>query len=120
MTSMEALSILYNHRAVQFDADMVEAFIKVVGVYPPGSLVELASGEVGIVVNTLHSRLRPNLMLQLDRDKKPTTNQIIDMSHPDHQSLTIVRSLPNDAYGLNMPSIIKQLQAQAHGSQPGL
>src|SRR5690606_33718836 len=63
---------LYEQRGRLFQAELVEQFIQACGIYPTGTLVELSSGEVGVVVE-VHSlkRLRPRIMLLLDRDKAP-------------------------------------------------
>lgn len=72
LTHHAAINDLYHGRNEMFQADLVEQFIQCLGVYPTGSLVELTSGEVGIVVaeNRLR-RLRPRLMLLLKPDKEP-------------------------------------------------
>jgi HD-GYP domain-containing protein (c-di-GMP phosphodiesterase class II) len=44
-----ALKELYLMRAKGLDGAMVEQFIKVAGVYPPGTLVKLANGELAVV-----------------------------------------------------------------------
>jgi len=77
-----AINDLYHGRDALFQTDLVEQFIQCLGVYPTGSLVELTSGEVGIVVaeNRLR-RLRPKLMLLLDMKKEPyDSNPICDLT----------------------------------------
>ncbi len=44
-----ALRTLYNE-ADKYGRDLTLAFIKAIGVYPPGSAVELANGEIAVVV----------------------------------------------------------------------
>lgn len=44
-----ALKELYLQRGKALDGAMVEQFIKVAGVYPPGTLVRLANGELAVV-----------------------------------------------------------------------
>ncbi|KFL36816.1 hypothetical protein N788_04160 [Arenimonas donghaensis DSM 18148 = HO3-R19] len=69
-----ALQALYRARDRMFQAEVVEQFLQCLGVYPTGSLVELNTGEVGVVMaQNQVRRLRPRLMLLLDRDKKPYT-----------------------------------------------
>ena len=48
-----ALKEIYLQRGKQLDSQMTEMLIKVVGVYPPGSYVRLANGEIAVV--TRHS-----------------------------------------------------------------
>ncbi len=44
-----ALKEIYLRRGKQLDSDMADTLIKVVGVFPPGSYVRLANGEVAVV-----------------------------------------------------------------------
>jgi HD-GYP domain-containing protein (c-di-GMP phosphodiesterase class II) len=56
---------------VAFPAQLVELFIQAVGVFPTGTLVELNTGEVGVVTGqNRFRRLRPEVMLILDANKK--------------------------------------------------
>lgn len=66
----DAIRVLYRNRGRQFDADMVEAFIRMVGIYPPGTLVELNSGEVALIV-TVHpgKKLKPRIEILMDANK---------------------------------------------------
>ncbi len=62
-----ALNHLYNARNVQFDGPLVEQFVQCIGIFPVGALVELNSGEVGIVIaQNLVRRLLPKVMVVLD------------------------------------------------------
>jgi len=62
-----ALNILYNGRDTQFDRPLVEQFIQCIGIYPVGALVEMNSGEIGIVIaQNLVRRLQPRVMVVLD------------------------------------------------------
>ncbi len=62
-----ALSYLYKERGTGFHADLIEQFIQCVGVFPVGSVVELNSGELGIVLTqNLVRRLKPRVMVVLD------------------------------------------------------
>src|SRR5207342_2969266 len=67
MTPANALSILYKGRGTLFHPALVEQFIQCVGVFPVGSVVELNSGEIGIVVaqNEVR-RLQPRVMVVQD------------------------------------------------------
>lgn len=103
----QAVMELYNARDSLFQADLVEQFIQTCGVYPTGSLVELSDGRVG-VVTAVHElkRLRPNVMLLLDADKKPLREFVpIDLGQlgPDENGvlLTVRRGLPEGAHGVD-------------------
>jgi HD-GYP domain-containing protein (c-di-GMP phosphodiesterase class II) len=62
-----ALSMLYKWRGTLFDPTLVEQFIRCIGIFPLGSLVELNSGEVGIVITqNTEKRLQPRVMVIRD------------------------------------------------------
>jgi putative nucleotidyltransferase with HDIG domain len=68
----EALKCLYSWREYLFDPLLVEKFIQCIGIYPLGSVVELHSGHIGIVIASQPDiRLFPKVMLILDEDRKP-------------------------------------------------
>ena len=68
----EALKCLYSWRECLFDPLLVEKFIQCIGIYPLGSVVELRSGHIGIVISSQPDmRLFPKVMLILDADGKP-------------------------------------------------
>jgi HD-GYP domain-containing protein (c-di-GMP phosphodiesterase class II) len=91
-----------------FQAEMIERFIRVVGIFPTATLVELNSGEVAIVVeqNPLR-RLRPRLMLVLDESKQLRSEfPVIDLAEVPGQAsepgaLWIVQGLQPGAYGID-------------------
>lgn len=103
----QAVSELYERRGSLFQAELVEQFIQSCGIYPTGSLVELSSGEVGVVteVHTL-KRLRPKLMLLLDADKAPLKQFVeLDMgavARDAHGEPLVVKcGLAPGAYGID-------------------
>ena len=77
-----ALSMLYKWRGTFFDAYLVEQFIRFVGIFPLGSVVELNSGEVGIVITqNLEKRLQPRVMVIRDAAGNPLKPQkLVDLS----------------------------------------
>ncbi len=62
-----ALSMLYKWRGALYDAALVEQFIRCIGIFPLGSVVELNSGETGIVIaQNTEKRLQPRVMVIRD------------------------------------------------------
>ncbi len=62
-----ALSMLYKWRGTLFDATLIEQFIRFIGIFPLGSVVEFNSGEIGIVIaQNLQKRLQPRVMVIRD------------------------------------------------------
>lgn len=67
-----ALNALYKGRGTLYEAALVEQFIQCIGVFPVGGVVELNTGEIGIVVaqNPLR-RLLPRVMVVQDAKGDP-------------------------------------------------
>jgi HD-GYP domain-containing protein (c-di-GMP phosphodiesterase class II) len=73
-----ALSMIYGWRDTQFDGPLVEQFIQCIGIFPVGAIVELNSGEMGIVIaQNLARRLQPRVMVVLDAKGNRKTPQVI-------------------------------------------
>jgi cyclic di-GMP phosphodiesterase len=81
LSPSSALSYLYKERGTGFHPDLVEQFIQCVGAFPVGSVVELNSGEVGIVITqNLVRRLKPRVMVVLDAKGNPMhPHKILDL-----------------------------------------
>ncbi len=80
MSQTEAIGELYQARGKQFDEDLVVSFIDAIGVFPPGSLVEMTNGEVGIVLCASKEKLKPKVILILDKIKDAAAQQVVDLS----------------------------------------
>jgi len=81
-TTVEAMRIIYKEKGTHFDEQLTLKFLKIIGLYPAGSIVELHSGEVGMVVEG-NSRYRhlPKVMMMRDEDKNPLEETyILDLS----------------------------------------
>lgn len=106
-----AIKQLYDWKDIYFQGELVEEFIQAIGIYPAGTLIELSSGEVAVVVaETSSRRLRPQVILLLDRDKQPLDDiDFIDLLEvtqtEDGRPLDIVKSLQPNVYGIDMSAI---------------
>lgn len=80
MTPYEALSHMYVTQPQKYDATLLRLLIKSLGVYPPGSIVQLSDGNFGIVltVNPLKPLL-PYVMLYAPKVARETP-VIMDLS----------------------------------------
>lgn len=84
-THMEAITILNKAAAKQqIDSPLTMGFVSTLGVFPAGSIVELSSGEIAIVLtqNPQH-RLRPQILLVRDSQKLPVTYRYVDLAEVD-------------------------------------
>ena len=108
LAAQDALMSLYQWADTSFHGPLVEHFVQAIGVFPVGSLVELSSGEVAVVV--AHNRVRrlePRVLLLTWPDKRPLPAPLeVDLLHQsrdrDGKSLRVVRGLPSGAYGLRL------------------
>jgi len=82
MTPSNALGMLHKWRGKAFNPVLVEEFIRCIGVFPVGSVVELNNGEVGIVISqNVAKRLQPRVMVVRDDKGNPIRPQkLIDLS----------------------------------------
>ena len=103
----EALQNIYNWRGSAFQPELVEQFLQCMGVYPTGSIVEMTSGEVGIVLSqNLTQRMRPKIMLLLDADKAHfSVYKTIDLANvfedQEGYPLNILRGLDPGSFGID-------------------
>jgi HD-GYP domain-containing protein (c-di-GMP phosphodiesterase class II) len=77
-----AISMLYRTRGTLFDAYLVEQFIRCIGIFPIGSLVELNTGETGVVIaQNPAKRLSPRVMVIRDAAGNPMNPQkLLDLA----------------------------------------
>jgi HD-GYP domain-containing protein (c-di-GMP phosphodiesterase class II) len=89
-------------REQEFDFALLQLLIKIVGLYPPGSLVELSNGKVGIVLEHRQSSLQPKVKLMYDNNFNRHINaKVMDLTqHPEFKISGYV-----DAKKLNRPLI---------------
>ena len=80
----EALKNMFDWAGDNFDAELVEQFIKCLGIYPIGSMVELNSGHIGIVVSASEkSRLRPIILVVINRSgERYSMPRLLNLAHP--------------------------------------
>lgn len=75
----DALQDLYSLRGKQFDEELVVRFIDSIGIFPPGSVVEMVNGEIGIVLSNTADKLRPRVILILDSHHEPLVQRVVDL-----------------------------------------
>ena len=106
-SSYEALRSLTGWAGEYFHEPLVQQFVSSVGVFPVGSLIELSTGEVAVVVE--HSkvrRLKPRVLVITGPDKTPSSHPaLLDLLYePKHAEETVFirRGLAAGAYGLDL------------------
>jgi HD-GYP domain-containing protein (c-di-GMP phosphodiesterase class II) len=98
LTPREALAELFSKEGSKFDASLVNGLIRLLGVYPPGTIVHLQDGTLGLVTSPGRSSLRPKVLVyspECTKDEAP----VIDLGEaPDLRVEDVVSpaSLPPD------------------------
>lgn len=100
MTPAEALTHMFRNESEAWDKAMLQAFIRLLGVYPPGSLVQLSNGNIALVVAVNHADLlRPSVMV-FDPSTPREDALVVDLiEHADVQIDVVLnpRELDRDA-----------------------
>jgi HD-GYP domain-containing protein (c-di-GMP phosphodiesterase class II) len=79
----EALRHMFRTESTHYDAQMVQLFIKTLGVYPPGTFVALSNGSVGMVVETNPADLLHPLVMLHDPDIPRSEAMLLDLRDAD-------------------------------------
>jgi HD-GYP domain-containing protein (c-di-GMP phosphodiesterase class II) len=111
MSRHQALRQIYASRNSLFQSEMVEQFQVCLGVYPTGSLVELNTGEVAIVMaQNQVRRLRPRVAILSTPKKQPLSDfRSVDlMALNGDASVDIVRGLAVGDYGIDAGALFLQ------------
>ena len=120
-SSADAMTKLHHLKNEEFQGELVEEFIQAIGIYPTGTLVELRTGEVGVIVEqNIERRLRPKIMLILDRSKQPLRKNVeidllTELETKKGEKLEISKSLPEGAYGVDLAAFRKNFISRMLG-----
>lgn len=91
LTPAEALAYMFKHQKAQFDPVLLKLFIRCLGVYPPGSLVQLNNDALGMVVSVKPDRLlQPTILLY---DPAIPKEEAVFFDLDEAPELAIVRTL---------------------------
>ena len=107
VSNQTALESLIKLRGSKFRETLIDQFIQCVGLYPIGTLLELNTGEVAVVIQQNQvRRLKPKLLILTAEDKsierRPRNlDLILDPLTPTGQPYRIRHALPTNAYGID-------------------
>ncbi|GAB4214748.1 MAG: DUF3391 domain-containing protein [Rhodoferax sp.] len=91
VTPHEALAVLYAQFKSRYDPTLIQVFIRMMGVYPPGSVVQLSDERCALVVSVNSARpLKPQVMVH---DPKVPPEQALMLDLEQTPGLGIARSL---------------------------
>jgi HD-GYP domain-containing protein (c-di-GMP phosphodiesterase class II) len=107
-SSYEALRSISGWAGEFFHEPLVQQFVSSIGVFPVGSLIELSSGEVAIVVaHNKVRRLKPRVLVVTGPDKTRSPHPamldlLYDTKSGGDEPVFIKRGLPAGAYDLDL------------------
>jgi hypothetical protein len=120
-----ALMHLFEWAGKSFHESLVEQFVQALGVFPVGSLIELTSGEVAVVLaHNRARRLEPRVLLLTDAQRVPLPvprefDLISQKTEAGAHPVRIRCGLPAGAYGLDPAShYANALQSSSIDGQP--
>ena len=103
----EALKLLINSKNCHHDGALLQRFIECMGVYPIGSVAELSSGDVGIVLpSNTGNKLQPEVFIVRDANKvecKPFRINLATDRRQDNNRPYLIRALHADgSFGIRL------------------
>ncbi|MCZ6659555.1 MAG: HD-GYP domain-containing protein [Gammaproteobacteria bacterium] len=106
ISSFAAIRALQSRADELYQEEIVEHFIKAIGVFPAGTIVELNTGEVAVVVSQNGAwRLKPKVMLILEENKQIRTKfVVIDLASTGGRAsptIWITKEHPAHAFGID-------------------
>lgn len=101
----KVLAMMYKWRVTDFHPNIVEQFIKSLGVYPVGSFVHLSSGQHGVVVEQAQDApLTPVVRVAFDETMTPIPHA--DLNLADQDDLTIIDVINPDPHGVDVYQLV--------------
>lgn len=90
----QAVAKLYAMREVEFQEELVVEFIRAIGLYPTGTLVELSTGEIAVVVEqNFGRRLKPKVIVVMDSMREHLNEpQLLDLAELEVKHKKMVES----------------------------
>lgn len=84
MSPAKAIQKLFEWSRYHFDPEMMQLFLKSIGIYPVGSLVKLESGRLGVVIEQSDKHLlTPTVRVMYDSKRQHyITPEVVDLSRP--------------------------------------
>lgn len=111
----KAMAKLYDMRNIEFQEELVVQFIQALGIYPTGTLIELNTGEVAVVVEqTFARRLKPKVAIVVDKDKNRLKEPaILDLFEDFSEKLRKAEKRGQPTSSIKAIEIVKDLEPGA-------
>jgi HD-GYP domain-containing protein (c-di-GMP phosphodiesterase class II) len=103
---LDAINMMTKICSTHLDSRLTYKFIECMGIYPAGSLVELNSGEIAVVIEVNHKyKLKPKILLLLDENKQRRHLQLVDLLLMDGMEVgerTIKKVVKAEQYDIDL------------------
>lgn len=123
LTPHETLSMMFAKHRNKFDPKLLQVFIRCLGVYPPGTIVQLSNGVIGMVVTVNTSRPMKPVVVIYDAGVPREEAILLDMDR--ESDLNIAKSIrpgqvPQEIYHYLSPRkrVSYYFDAGASGAAP--
>jgi hypothetical protein len=106
MPTERVLTVLKHQDGKQFDANLVRRFVQLLGIYPPGNLVKLSTGEIAVVTR-VHAPdpFRPRVRVLFGRDgerlRTPYDRNLWESPGGDAAAASVIAPLDPADYGID-------------------
>jgi len=91
LTPAQALSVMFKRDHAKYDPELMQHFIRCLGVYPPGSIVRLNNAAIALVVNVNPGKLlHPTLLLY---DPAVPKEEALLLNLADEPDLSVAETL---------------------------
>ncbi|WAR44466.1 HD-GYP domain-containing protein [Methylomonas rapida] len=109
---LESIKILTDAAGSHLDSALTMKFIECLGIYPAGSIVELASGQVALVLEVNPKvKLKPKIMILQEKLNQPCLEFVVDLAmlsqNVDGRDYVIKKVLRPDECGIDLSTYVK-------------
>lgn len=106
LTPHEALSLMFARLRAKFDPKLLQIFIRCLGVYPPGTIVQLSNGVIGMVATINTNQPMKPMLVVYDADIPKDEAILVDMAREtDANIVKAIRpgQVPREIYNYLSP-----------------
>lgn len=108
LTPHEALRTMYSQEKLRFDPKVMDMFVKMMGIYPPGTYVQLTDERYALVISVRATQiLKPNVLIY-DPEVSLSNTSVTVLEHSP--SLGVRRSLRPE----QLPSVVSRYFSRRH------
>lgn len=113
ISSLDALRAIHKEKNKRFAPELAQGFIQFIHIYPPGAIVQIQSGDIGVIVkrNEINKHF-PTVLLLRDENGKPRKPELADLAtlyqNSKNKTPPICKMFPSGAFGIDVASLFKK------------